>query len=184
MLRAFASLLLLASTLRPAAAATLEQLSLDDMIAKSTSIVRGRVLGSAGVFHGPVIYTHYQIQVTEQYKGAKAASVEVIVPGGTANGVRQDVSGATQLNTSDEYVLFLWKGATGLTHIIGLTQGIFVLSKGTAADPTAVRNPTTELMLDPATGQSVRDERISMRLSDLKTRIAGTLQTLSKGVTQ
>ena len=56
---------------------------------------------------------------------------------------------------------------------------------GAAGDPTVIRNATTEMMIDSGTGQAVRDERLTMRLSDLKSRIAGTLRALAaKGVTQ
>ena len=39
------------------------------MIAKSTAIVRGKVVSSWAGFSGPVIYTHYTMQVSEQLKG-------------------------------------------------------------------------------------------------------------------
>jgi hypothetical protein len=182
-LRFLAFVLVVASSSGTLPGATLEQLSLDDMIAKSTSIVRARVLGSFGTFHGPVIYTHYQLQIIERYKGIDGDSTEIIVPGGTANGVHHVVAGVTQLNQGDDYVLFLWKGGSGWTHILGLTQGIFALDKNAPPDPTVVRNPSTELMLD-RTGQAVRDQRLSLRLSDLKARIATSVKSLNRGVAQ
>ncbi len=81
----------------PLQCATLERLSLDDMIARSTAIVRGKVTSSYAAFSGPVIYTHYTIQVSEQYKGAGQASVEVVIPGGTAGNLRQSFAGAPTL---------------------------------------------------------------------------------------
>ena len=41
--------------------ATLERLTLDEMIAKSTAIVRGTVTSVRTSFTGRDIYTHYQI---------------------------------------------------------------------------------------------------------------------------
>jgi len=40
-----------------------------------------------------VIYTRFQIQVTERFKGPAQSSVEVVVPGGVANNLRQTFSG-------------------------------------------------------------------------------------------
>jgi len=37
--------------------ATLERLTRDDLIAKSTAIVRGKVISSYASFRGPIIYT-------------------------------------------------------------------------------------------------------------------------------
>jgi hypothetical protein len=171
-MRHLAFALVLTFCMEPLRGATLERLSLEDMIAQSTSIVRGKVNASSTQFHGPVIYTHYKIQVAERYKGANSSEAEIIVPGGSVNGVRQDVAGAPQLNAGDTYVLFLWKGNSGWTHIIGLTQGLFQVGDGD--DPAAVRIPSAELMLDRATGHAVKEDRLSLRLSELKARIGNS----------
>lgn len=156
----------------PLRAATLERLSLDDMIAKSTAIVRGRVTGSVAAFRGPIIYTHYTVQVLDRWKGAVQSTMDVAVPGGTADGYRQIFSGSPQLAQGDEYLLFLWTSRSGLTQIIGLTQGIFQLSKDSSGVTLAVRGASSETMLEPVTGRVVQDQPIQMRLSELGARIA------------
>jgi hypothetical protein len=183
-LRRFAFALVLVCCLGTLSAATLERLSLDDMIAKSTLIVRAKVASSYGAFHGAVIYTHYTIAVSERYKGTSAASTEIIVPGGVVNSSRQQVSGAPQLTSGSEYVLFLWTGPSGYTHIIGLTQGLFSMSNASASDPALVRSAASGTMLDAATGRPVRDTNVTLRLSTLKSRIASVLSSSSTGVSQ
>ena len=167
--------LLAAAWLMPAECATLERLSLDALITKSTSIVRGKVTASWAAYTGAVIYTHYKVQVSESFKGSAQSSVEVMVPGGTINGLRQNFSGSPQLKTGDEFVFFLWTSKSGITWITGLTQGLFSLPAQETADRMATRSASRELMLDPATSQVVRDSAFSVRLSDLRTRIATTL---------
>lgn len=174
-MRILAGFWLLLLCLPPAQAATLERLSLEEMIQKSTAIVRGRVIGSYAEFRGPVIYTHLRLQVLERWKGAQQQTMEVLVPGGSARGVRQLFSGTPQLIPGKEYLLFLWTSRSGLTQIIGLTQGIFDLPKGSLGDGMAIRSATTETMLDPQTGQLVKDERLEIRLSDLSARIRVSL---------
>jgi hypothetical protein len=164
----------------PLQGATLERLSMDDLVARSTAIVRARIGNSYGQMHGTAVFTHYGIQISERYKGTAPGSLEIIVPGGMANGVRQDVRGASQLAEGSDYVLFLWTGKTGLTYVMGLTQGLFALDKPQDADPTAVRETSTEMMLDRATGQVVKDDRLSMRLSELKATIAAKLKGAGK----
>jgi len=163
----------------PVPCATLERLTLDEMIAKSTAIVRGTVTGSWAAFSGPIIYTHYTIRVTEQYKGGTANSVEVVIPGGTVDGFRQFFSGAPVLERGAEYVLMLWTGKSGLTQVMGLTQGLFAIQPG-GSDPVVTRAATRELMLDRQTGQAVKDETLTMHLSALRSRIASGL-TLGRG---
>lgn len=171
-------LLMLAAVLStgvaPLGSATLERLSMDDMIAKSTAIVRGKVVGSWAAFTGSIIYTHYKIQVSETFKGSAWNLVEIVVTGGAVNGVRQNFAGSPTLNIGDEFVFFLWTSKAGLTQIMGLTQGLFALPKDGSSDPTATRPPTRELMLDPATARPVKDAALSMRLSDLRSLIAKT----------
>jgi len=151
-------------------AATLERLSMQDMVAKSTSIVRAKVTGSYAAFSGAVIYTHYQIQVSETLKGR--APAEFVVPGGVANNLRQTFSGAPQFNAGDELVFFLWTGKSGSAQIMGLTQGLFTLAQDGSSDPLVTRNASLEVMLQRGTGQQVKDQTLVMKLSDLRAQIA------------
>ena len=153
-----------------AGAATLEKLSLEEMIQKSTAIVRGRVIGLRTVARGPVIYTLHQVQVAEQWKGPAVSQIEVAVPGGAMNGLRQTFSGAPNLREDAEYVLFLWTGRNGLTQVIGLSQGKFELLKTGKENETLERSAVTERMLD-STGRLVEDTPLRMSLKQLNERI-------------
>jgi len=157
-------------------ATTLEQLTLDDMIQKSTAIVRARVTGSHTGTRAGNIYTYFQFQVIENWKGR--TSGEVAVPGGVAGGIRQSVSGSPEMKTGQEYVLFLWTSGSGLTQVIGLSQGIFKLSEegsGGGGVAIAQRPPASELMLDRS-GRPVEDHAVTMQLQDLRTRVHQALR--------
>jgi hypothetical protein len=156
-----------------AAAATLQQLSLDQIAQSATAIVRARVTGSSASFTGSTIYTHYKLQISETWKGAPGA--EVMLPGGVAGGYRQSFPGVPSLRTGSEYVLYLWKSSTtGITHIVGLSQGIFDVTQQADGSFAASRAKIGETMLD-TTGHLVKDQAIRMPLTDLKAR-AGVSQ--------
>ena len=152
----------------PLQCATLQRLSLTDMITASVSIERATVVNSWTAMQGPVVYTHYKLQVSEQLKGLAIA--EIVVPGGTAGNVRQFFAGAPQFQTGDDFVFFLWTSKAGLTQVIGLTQGLFAVTPGGAADPAVTRAASSELMLD-GTGRPVKDSTLVMKLSDLRAQI-------------
>jgi hypothetical protein len=163
------------AALQSLAGATLQRLSLDEMIAKSTGIVRGTVTASWSAFTGSIIYTHYKIQVSEQFKGTNSGSVEIMVPGGAVGDLHQSFSGSPLLNQGDEFVFFLWTSKTGITWITGLTQGLFALPAGSPVDASATRQPSRELTLDGTTGRPVKDTVLSLSLSDLRTRVAASV---------
>lgn len=165
--------------LMPLQCATLERLSLDDMIQKSTAIVRAKVGGSSAAFTGSIIYTHYQLQVSDTYKGTAAA--EIVVPGGVANNLRQIFPGAPAFNAGDEYIFFLWTGQSGMTQVIGLTQGLFVVSAVAGTDPVVTRLASREVMLEPGTGRQVKDRTLTLKLSDLRSQISATLSAGGQG---
>jgi len=154
------------------AAATLEQLSLDQMTQSATAIVRARVTGSSASFTGSTIYTHYKLQTSEIWKGAAAA--EVMLPGGVAGGIRQSFPGVPSLQAGAEYVLFLWTSSTGITHLVGLSQGIFNVTQQTGGSMQVGRPVIGETILD-ANGRLVKDQAVQMQLSDMKTRISQTI---------
>ncbi len=163
---------LLSAVLIPAA--TLEKLSLDEMAQKSTAIVRGRVLSSYAEQRGSIIYTHYRVQVTENWKGAAASELDVVAPGGAVRGLRQTFSGAPVLAANSEYVLFLWTGANGLTRVMGLTQGLFTVIQGAKGETLAVRPASTEAMIDLSSGRLVRDEGMTLRIGELRQRVSAS----------
>jgi hypothetical protein len=165
----------LAAAALPLQGATLERLSLDDMIGKSTAIVRGTVTESWAAYTGRDIYTHYKIQVAERFKGSAGQKViEIAVPGGVVGELHQTVAGSPILEKGQQYVLFLWTGKNGVTWITGFTQGLFSLT-GDGAEPTASRSASRELMLDPSSGLPVKDTAVSLKLNELRTRIAARL---------
>jgi hypothetical protein len=159
----------------PLPGATLERLSLDDVIQKSTDIVRARVVGSSANFRGSVIYTHWKVEVLERWKGAGQSTLEVRIPGGTANGFRQDVAGAPTLVQGRDYLLLLWTAKSGATYLTGLSQGLFELSKDAADQWMASRAAISETMLDRKTWQPVKDESIQMRYSEITAHVTATV---------
>ena len=167
-------ILCLAAWVAPLPGATLRQLSLGDLIQKSSDIVRVTVVGSSGEFRGKVIYTHWKLQVTERWKGSAQASMEVLVPGGSAAGFHQSVPGAPQLVAGQDYLLFLWTSKSGAIYLTGWGQGVFSLSRN-GVDWMASRAPAAETMLDPVTWLPVQDEGLQMRYADITAQIAATL---------
>jgi hypothetical protein len=146
-----------------AGATTLQLLTTDQMIQQSSAIVRVKVTGSAPVLCGRDIYTAYQLSLIETLKAPQNGSAttlnSVSLPGGVMKGVRQTVAGAPSLMTGQEYVIFLWTSRSGLTQIIGLSQGVFNVLQDGSANPVLVR-----------AGQGT-DSAVSMKLGDLKAEI-------------
>jgi hypothetical protein len=92
----------------------------------------------------------------------------------------QNFPGAPQLAVGQEYVLFLWTGKSGLTQIIGFSQGVFdlkTLSLNSAV--TAVRPAANEPMLGPD-GSPAKPESIEMSVSQLRARVVKALGAVSK----
>ena len=140
------STLLLAYCAVALPAATLERLSLDDLIGQSTTIVRGKVVDFSAAASGPVIYTHYRVQISETLKGSARGTIEFQMPGGVANNLRQSFAGVPAFKAGDEYVFFLWTGKSGSTQVLGLTQGLFSVRPGGGSGPIddARRQPRSD----------------------------------------
>jgi hypothetical protein len=176
--RLLTGLALTLSIIAPTWATTLEQLTLDDMAQKSTAIVRARVTGSHAGRHGTDIYTYFQLQVIETWKSSGQTTTEVAVPGGAFDGIRQSVTGAPELKSGQEYVLFLWTSRSGLTQVIGLSQGLFKVSEEGSAGGKGVavaqRPAASELMINRS-GLPVDDRAVSMPLQDLRSHVLQAL---------
>lgn len=131
----------------PLRATTLQRLSLEEMTQQSTAIVRAKVTGSSPALRGNEVWTFYQLQILETLKGRETNQIQVAVPGGAAAGLRQIVAGAPALRSGAEYVLFLWTGRSGLTQVIGLSQGLLSVSRDQQGRVSLVRPASKEIML-------------------------------------
>ena len=87
-------------------------------------------------------------------EGPAQSTIDVMVPGGTAKGMRQTYPGVPQLVTGKQYVLFLWKSSKGATYPMGFTQGVFNLLQD-ASGNTAAQMPTTVSVAGICTGRDV-----------------------------
>jgi hypothetical protein len=164
----------LLALLGPLSGTTLQQLSMDDLILKSSQIARGQIHCTGTALRGSTLYTNYRVQVTEQWKGAPSAQLDFAVPGGFNNGIRQTYAGAPSMGDGQEVVLFLWTSKSGLRQVIGLSQGLFNVSSLSNGQLFVTRSATTEPMVD-ASAQPVHDTDFAMPLSNLRERVARTL---------
>ena len=164
--------LAMVAALVAAQATTLQQLSMDNMIAQSTAVVHAKVTGSYTALRGQDIWTFYQLQVLDTLKAGlnSNGSVDVAVPGGTMQGVRQVVAGAPVLTPGTEYVVFLWTSRSGLTQVIGLSQGLFLVNSDASGNKMLSRPAAAATMLDQ-NGNPVTDQAVSLSLSGLRTRM-------------
>jgi hypothetical protein len=170
-MRTLALMLSFAAAMASSQATTLQKLDLGEMTQQSTAIVRAKVTGTSGILRGNDVYTVYRLEILESLKSsAGRIPQEVAVPGGVAGGLRQIVAGAPALRTGQEYVMFLWTSRSGLTQLIGLSQGLFAVNSDGAAGEVVKRPAAEERMLD-RTGRPVRDEAISMKWSELKAKV-------------
>jgi len=160
------------AALVPAQATTLTKASLDDLIQKSTSVVRGKVVGSSTGARGSLVYTYYKIQVLERLKGTATDQVQVQVPGGSFAGVQQSIAGAPRLADGSEYVFFLWTGPSGARHLLGLSQGVLDVIKNATGDSMVVRQASDAVVVDSATGQTGSQDTFQMRLSEFNSRVS------------
>jgi hypothetical protein len=158
------------------AGATLEKLSVEEMAAKSTAIVRAKAVSSAAGYVGSTIYTRTRFQVMERWKGPEATEVVVSEPGGTVDGVSQKYGGVPRFTPGQEVILFLWTGPSGRTQVIGLSQGVLQVQKSAAGEEEVVREPSGETMLSPGTWEPVREDGIRMPLRHLVLQVRGFLE--------
>ena len=142
---------------------------MSDMTDRSIVVVRATVSGGGGELNNGAISTHYQLKVSEVWKGSAVGTMDVYVPGGTANGLRQLVPGAPVLSVGSEYVVFLWIGRSGRPQIMGLSQGLFTVSKDSTGTLMLERPGVKEVIVDPKTNRPVSDDTMRMRATELQT---------------
>ncbi len=129
---------------------------------------------SPALLRGQNIYTYYHLQILETAKavpGQTSRQIDVAVPGGTLNGMREMVPGAPALTTGSQYVVFLWTSRSGLTQIIGLSQGLFLAVEQAPGKISLASGLTAADLILDKNGKAVTDRSLALEWSDLQARI-------------
>lgn len=153
-------------------ASTLQQLTLEQMAEKSTEVVVGKATQCSPELKGKLVYTTCHLNVAERWKSSphgKATSFSL--PGGSANGIYQQFSGVPDIQLNKDYVFFLWTGPSGMTQIIGLSQGALSIEKKSDGVSMAVRTPHGKSRMLNHQGKSVWDEGVDLPLSQLRNKV-------------
>jgi hypothetical protein len=109
-------------------ATTVERLTLDGLVKKSSRIVIGKVRNSRTYWssNGKLILTNYTIDVQETIKGPAAPTVELTTIGGTIGDLTLHVAGMPVFARDENAVVFV-ESTGAYSTVVGLGQGKFTV---------------------------------------------------------
>jgi hypothetical protein len=112
------------------AAAVIPRYSAERLLQAAEVIVEGRVIRiwSSWDANRKYIWTHYEINVFETLRGAAGASIVVSEPGGSIEGINQQIGGANAFSKQEHCVLFLYRTPIGYWRVAGGPQGRFTIT--------------------------------------------------------
>ncbi len=138
-------------------AATVELLSLPQLVERSALVVVGRCIAAEPVVRQDQPFTRYTFRVAQQLKGPAAEQVQLEIPGGSIDGYRVYVAGMPRFSPGAEAVVFLSpKDLHGYAWPVGLGQGHFRIERD-ATGKGRVYQETDGLRLVQAAARPVKD---------------------------
>ena len=157
-------------------ATTVKPLSVEELTARSTHVVRARAVESHSAWNAghTLIYTETRFTAEENLKGTAPSTFTVRQIGGSAEGYTQKVSGVRSWRPGEETVLFLRPSETndGTYAITGLIQGNFAVKRTSTGTPIVSNGVPDVKAFDTATGKLSQYGGASMSLQELKRRVS------------
>ena len=141
---------------------TVEKLSLEDLVHKSSRIVVGTCVSTESRWNGKntLILTTSTVEISDQIKGETDGVIRVVTVGGTINGITQTVSGMPQFESGEEVILFLEPSKNTGWQPLGLAQGKLRITKNRITGEKEVFHSLSGLQLyDPSTHTISTQER-------------------------
>lgn len=156
-----------------ASATTMLEQDVAALTKASAVVVRAKVLASQARWTADRarIVTDTEVEILDAWKGAPAARVVVMQPGGIVGEVGQKVAGAARFTVGEELVLFLEPRGDRYT-VSGMSQGAFHVERSSDGKTAFARQDLDEaLLLDPVTRQPVAGAREILTVEQLKARV-------------
>jgi len=140
----------------------------ESLTASADAVVRARVLRSSSAWApgGRQIFTSVVLKTLETWKGAPAAEVTVLVPGGEVGDISQTVQGVAAFQEGEEVVVFMHRRGPSVFGVERMALGKFSV-EGTGASPKRALRDRRGL-----TCQGCRPgEPDDLKLDELRTRV-------------
>ncbi|MEW6435518.1 MAG: hypothetical protein AB1730_28820 [Myxococcota bacterium] len=162
-----------------ASATTMLEQDVAALTKASAVVVRAKVLASRARWTADRarIVTDTEVEILDAWKGAPAARVVVMQPGGIVGEVGQKVAGAARFSVGEEVVLFLEPRGDRYA-VSGMSQGAFHVERSSDGKTAFARQDLDEaLLLDPVTRQPVAGPREILTVDQLKARVLAAVST-------
>jgi hypothetical protein len=163
---------------RSASASTFVELSVAELVSKSTLVVAGTPLDSRSLWEdseggrGRRIVTYTRVRVDRLIDGKVSGEVWVRTLGGTVDDIGQNVDGEAVLPVEKPALLFLRALPAGAHAVVGMAQGSYPLETPTDGAPP-------RLMAPRGMGRLIgKAQPLSQSTSDLPARLVFAGQTL------
>ena len=134
-----------------AGATSVIQLSFEELVDRSESIVSGRVTRSWADWDSEhkFIWTHYEVAVSAVHKGAPGATVVVSELGGAVDGQAMTVAGTVTYEPGENVLIFLTRVPNGYLRTTGWGQGKYTVDgKGILHGGASLRPGTSITSLE------------------------------------
>ncbi len=117
---------------RPTRATLLVASPIAQRASRADSVVVGHVETTEAIWDGGRIVTRARISTVSSLKGGAPGRIDVIVPGGTVDGIGMRVLGAAELRPGERDVLFLGppRVGDGARRIVDLRAGVLAVERG------------------------------------------------------
>lgn len=136
--------------LPPLGALTVVPATFEELVRESVAVVHGRVrdVRASWTFDRRRIQSAVTVEVMTSLKGADLETMTFVVPGGEAGGRILLVPGAPTFRAGDEVVLFLAGRAPSLPQPVGLSLGVYRVTRQGGA-PLVMPSPIHEAAAGP-----------------------------------
>ena len=133
----------------------------DEKVDQADSIVLGRVLSTQSGYDPTHrwIVTTATFQIEKSIKGNTAGTTQIVVPGGTVDGIHQETVGVPSFNAGDERVLFVKRGKLG-PSVLYFNQGDYAVEKDAQGRRSVKPNVADLILVDSQTGKIAPDESV------------------------
>jgi hypothetical protein len=148
-----ATVVLLIACALQVSATVVVPLDFAELVGASDTIAHVRVIDLRAAVLAGRTDTVVTAAVSSYVKGGPGEHVTFLIPGGEIGRYRTVVVGAPVLQNGDEIVVFLRRGASGLSTVVGFSQGVLHVSRQAVDGMPMVLSPP--VLRDPE-----RDQRV------------------------